>query len=78
VLDLSAPMHGFWLPRPAGTPIGDWSLAGGHLAERMQLVLMIALGESILRVGATFSEVRASVAAVAAFLAERDTSMATR
>jgi low temperature requirement protein LtrA len=71
LLDLGAPMHGFWLPRMAGTPMGDWSLAGGHLAERMQLVLMIALGESILRVGATFSEVPASVAAVAAFLAVR-------
>jgi len=55
VLDLGAPMHGFRLPRVGSTPIGDWTLAGAHLAERMQLVLMIALGESILRVGATLS-----------------------
>ncbi len=69
LLDLGAPVHGFWLPRLGSTPMGDWSLAGGHLAERMQLVLMIALGESVLRVGATFSDVRLSVAAVAAFIA---------
>jgi low temperature requirement protein LtrA len=55
VLDLAAPMHGFRLPGVAGTPIGDWTLAGGHLAERCQLVLMIAFGESVLRVGQTFA-----------------------
>ena len=56
VIDLSAPLHGFWLPRLGSTPLKDWTLAGGHLAERCQLVLLIALGESILAAGATFSE----------------------
>jgi low temperature requirement protein LtrA len=55
VLDLAAPMHGFTLPRLGSTPISDWSLAGAHLAERCQLVLLIALGESVLRVGATLA-----------------------
>ena len=55
VLDLSAPMHGFALPGIAGTPIEQWTLPGGHLAERMQLVLLIALGESVLRAGETFA-----------------------
>jgi low temperature requirement protein LtrA len=49
VLDYAAPLHGFALPRLGRTPIGDWTLAGGHLAERNQLVLLIALGESISR-----------------------------
>ncbi len=55
-LDLGAPMHGFRLPGVRATPIEAWTLAGAHLAERMQLVVMIALGESVLRVGATVSE----------------------
>jgi low temperature requirement protein LtrA len=46
----------------------DWTLSGGHLAERCQLVLLIAIGESVLAVGATFSEAHASVSVVAAFV----------
>lgn len=55
-VDVGAPMHGFRLPGLAPTPMADWTLAGAHLAERCQLVLMIALGESVLRVGLTFSQ----------------------
>ena len=68
VLDLSAPLHGFTLPGIAGTPIEQWTLSGGHLAERMQLVLLIALGESVLRVGETFASETGSLAADAAFV----------
>jgi low temperature requirement protein LtrA len=68
VLDIAAPIHGFRLPGIDPTPIGDWSLAGAHLAERCQLVLMIALGESVLRVGLTFSQQRDTLAVDAAFL----------
>jgi low temperature requirement protein LtrA len=68
VVDLGAPMHGFRLPRAGATPMADWTLAGGHLAERCQLVLMIALGESILRVGLTFSEHAASPSIDASFV----------
>jgi low temperature requirement protein LtrA len=67
-LDYGAPMHGFTLPRLGSTPIGDWTLAGGHLAERCQLVLLVALGESILAVGVTFSNEPWSAGAVAAFV----------
>jgi low temperature requirement protein LtrA len=67
-LDYGAPMHGFTLPRLGSTPIGDWTLAGGHLAERCQLVLLIALGESILAIGFTFSNEPWSTAAVSAFV----------
>ncbi len=55
-IDLGAPLHGFWLPGYGSTPLTDWTLSGAHLAERCQLVLLIALGESILAAGATFSE----------------------
>jgi low temperature requirement protein LtrA len=68
-LDLAAPLHGFRLPRFGSTPIEDWTLAGAHLAERCQLVLLIALGESVLRVGASFAAQRGSVSVDLAFLA---------
>jgi len=67
-LDLTAPIHGFWLPGVGATPIEDWTLAGTHLAERCQLVLMIALGESVLRVGLTWSERGGSPSVDAAFI----------
>src|SRR5438876_4777531 len=66
-LDYAAPLHGFGLPRLGRTPTSDWTLAGGHLAERGQLVVLIALGESLLAVGATFAARGTSVAVVAAF-----------
>jgi len=68
VVDIAAPMHGFWLPGVASTPINDWTLAGGHLAERCQLVLMIAFGESVLRLGESFADTHESVAVVIAFV----------
>lgn len=67
-LDLGAPMHGFRLPGVAATPMEQWTLAGGHLAERMQLVLLIAFGESVLRVGATFASATGRLSADVAFL----------
>jgi low temperature requirement protein LtrA len=68
VLELAAPAHGFRLPGVRGTGTEAWSLAGAHLAERSQLVLMVALGESVLRVGLTFSLEEGSAAVDTAFL----------
>jgi low temperature requirement protein LtrA len=50
-IDLLAPALGFRLPGAGATPMAEWSVAGGHLAERCQLLLMIAFGESIMRIG---------------------------
>jgi low temperature requirement protein LtrA len=66
-IDYAAPLHGFALPRLGRTPTRDWTLAGGHLAERNQLVLLIALGESILAIGATFARLGWSASVLAAF-----------
>ena len=69
VLELTAPLHGFRLPGKGATPIEAWRLTGSHLAERYRLVLIIALGESVLRAGATFSLLRdASFAVDVAFV----------
>ena len=67
-IDVAAPLHGFALPLLGRTPMRDWTLAGGHLAERNQLVLLIALGESILAVGATFAGLAWDGARVAALV----------
>ena len=67
-IDYSGPTHGFWLPRLGSTPIGDWTLSGGHLAERCQLVLLVALGESILAVGVTFGNEPWSASVVASLV----------
>jgi low temperature requirement protein LtrA len=67
VVDYAAPLHGFALPGLGRTPMSDWPLAGGHLAERNRLVLLIALGESILAVGATFAGMQWTSSTATAF-----------
>ena len=67
-LDLSAPGHGFWLPGRGATPMRDWSLAGAHLAERCQLLVMIAFGETVLRLGEAFVSVPERPLVVVAFV----------
>jgi low temperature requirement protein LtrA len=67
IVDVGAPLHGFALPALGRTPMSDWPLAGGHLAERNRLVLLIALGESILAVGATFAGMDWTASTAAAF-----------
>ncbi|MGH8775841.1 MAG: low temperature requirement protein A [Jiangellaceae bacterium] len=54
-LDLVAPMARFWLPGRGGTPMSQWQIDGGHFAERFQLFIIIALGESIVLTGVTAS-----------------------
>jgi low temperature requirement protein LtrA len=68
LVDYGAPLHGFALPRLGRTPMRDWTLAGGHLAERNRLVLLIAFGESILAIGATFAGLHWSASAVVALV----------
>lgn len=66
VIDYTAPMHGFALPRLGRTPMSDWTLEGEHLAERNRLVFIIALGETILVLGGTLTDVHYSTALVVA------------
>ncbi len=58
-IDLSAPIHGFWLPGFGSAPVSGWSFTGAHLAERCQLVLMIAFGETLLRLGESYGATKA-------------------
>jgi low temperature requirement protein LtrA len=55
-LDLAAPFAGYWLPRRGPAATTDWDIEGGHFAERCQLFIIIALGESIVVTGATAAD----------------------
>jgi len=51
-----SPMFGFRLPGLGRSRTADWTIEGGHLAERCQLFVIMALGESILLTGDTFAK----------------------
>src|SRR5688572_2006314 len=55
-LELAAPAAGYWLPGRGRAATTDYDIEGGHFAERCQLFIIIALGESIVVTGATASE----------------------
>jgi low temperature requirement protein LtrA len=55
-LELAAPAATYWLPRRGRASTSDWDIEGAHFAERCQLFIIIALGESIVVTGATASQ----------------------
>ena len=55
-LDLVAPVAGYWLPGRGRAVTTDWDIEGRHFAERCQLFIIIALGESIVVSGATAAD----------------------
>ncbi len=65
-LDLTAPLARYWLPRAGTTPMSQWQIDGRHFAERFQLFVIIALGESIVLTGVTASDTNLDVSVVAA------------
>ncbi|MCU1067926.1 low temperature requirement protein A [Stenotrophomonas maltophilia] len=52
-----SPMFGFAFPRMGRSRTRDWTIEGGHLAERCQLFVIVALGETLLATGGVLSEV---------------------
>jgi low temperature requirement protein LtrA len=64
-----SPMLGFALPRLGRSKTSDWTIEGGHLAERCQLFVIVALGEALLASGATLSKVKIWEAATLSALA---------
>ena len=55
-LDLAAPVAGYWLPGRGRAATTDYDIEGGHFAERCQLFIIIALGESIVVTGASAAD----------------------
>jgi low temperature requirement protein LtrA len=50
-----SPMFGFPLPGLGRSRTSDWTIEGGHLTERCQLFVIVALGEALLASGATMT-----------------------
>lgn len=67
-IEYAGPSLGFWTPGLGRSTTADWDVEGGHMAERCGLFVIIALGESILVTGATFSTLDWSWPVVLAFL----------
>jgi low temperature requirement protein LtrA len=68
-VDLLGGIVGFYTPGLGRSRTSDWTIEGGHFAERCQAFILIALGESIVIIGATLTEVKeVTAASVAAFV----------
>ena len=65
-VDYSGPAAGYRTPWMGRSRTEEWTIEGAHFAERCQLFVIIALGESILVTGATFGEASVTAAAMAA------------
>ncbi|MGL5165183.1 MAG: low temperature requirement protein A [Afipia sp.] len=67
-IEYFGPAMRFRFPGLGATPLGDWEVEGGHMAERCALFIIIALGESIVVTGATFAETAWTATAISAFV----------
>jgi low temperature requirement protein LtrA len=65
-VDYGAPAVTYWVPWGRRTAPGDWDVGTAHFAERFQLFVIIALGESIVITGATTAELDLSLQRVVA------------
>ncbi|UQX87732.1 low temperature requirement protein A [Jatrophihabitans telluris] len=55
VVDLTGGAVGFWTPGLGRSRVDEWTIDGAHFAERCQAFVLIALGESLVVVGAALS-----------------------
>jgi low temperature requirement protein LtrA len=68
-VDLLGDKVGFYIPGMGRTTSEEWTIAGGHFAERCQAFIIIALGESIVVIGQALSvRQHVTAAAVTAFV----------
>jgi low temperature requirement protein LtrA len=75
-VDCAGPSLGFFVPGLGATPTTDWNVEAHHLSERCGLFVIIALGESILLTGSTFSGSAWHGASIIAFASAFVTSAA--
>ena len=67
-IEYISPAARFWIPRYGGSTIEEWSVEGGHIAERCAGFIIIALGEAIVVNGATFADLTWTAQTVGAFV----------
>jgi len=68
-IDFVGPTTQFIVPGLGGSNLSEWDISGQHMSERVSLFLIIALGESVVVAGSTFSQLPISPALIASFLA---------
>jgi low temperature requirement protein LtrA len=66
-IEYLSPAVRFWIPKYGASEVADWVVEGGHMAERCAGFIIIALGESIVVIGATFAELAWTLETVGAF-----------
>ena len=66
-IEYVSPSVRFWIPGLGASTMEDWTVDGGHIAERCAGFILIALGETIVMTGATFADIDWTEASVAAF-----------
>lgn len=66
-IDYGGPLVLYWVPGRRRLPPETWEVETAHFAERFQLFMIIALGESIVITGATTAELELNEARVTAF-----------
>jgi low temperature requirement protein LtrA len=66
-IDYTAPIVTYRVPFAARIPASAWQVETAHFAERFQLFVIIALGESIVVTGATTAQLDVTAARAAAF-----------
>ena len=67
-LDYGAPLVLFWVPGRPRLEGATWDVGTEHFAERFGLFIILALGESIVLIGATTSESDLAPATITAFV----------
>jgi low temperature requirement protein LtrA len=69
IVDVTGSAVGFAVPRLGRSRTSDWTIEGGHFAERCQGFMLIALGESIVIIGASLAgEKTVTASGVTAFI----------
>jgi low temperature requirement protein LtrA len=67
VVDYAAPAARFVVPGLGRSATSEWTVTASYISERFKLFVILALGESIIVTGATFSELEPEPATVTAF-----------
>jgi low temperature requirement protein LtrA len=67
-VDLAGGAVGFATPGLGRSHTSDWTIEGGHFAERCQAFILIALGESVVIIGATLTDKSVTASRVTAFV----------
>ena len=75
-VDYLAPWVMFYVPGLGGSEMADWDVDGEHMAERCGLFIIIALGESIVVMGDSFSHRLHDARAIMAFAVDFITCVA--